>query len=93
MTQVNFSYIIKTDDEQNESFFYKGHPNFLIPDFYKEDCDIWNTSLSYLEKLENCELYDQDGGEVTYKKVIDSSGLTKCIYTLYGVQFTENDEL
>lgn len=33
--RLNFNglRVIKTKEEQHDRFFYKGHPEFLIPDF------------------------------------------------------------
>lgn len=77
--------VLKTNYEQYEYFFYKGHPNFLIPDFNSEPIDIWIGYLDYLEKIHGEEVED-DGGEVSSHKVIDNeTGLTRCTYTAYGI--------
>ena len=78
--------IVKTDKGQFDAFFYSGHPNFLIPDFYKDPCDIWLSFMEYLEAQIGDELYDQDGGAIESQKVIDSvTGLTTCTYVAYGI--------
>ena len=77
--------VLKTNYEQFEQFFYKGHPQFLIPDFNSEPTDIWISYLDYLEKIYGEEI-DDDGGEVSSHKVIDNeTGLTRCTYTAYGI--------
>lgn len=78
--------VIKTDSEQFDKFFYQGHPVFLIPDFNQNEEDIWLGYLDYLESKYG-EIYDQDGGEITSHSVINTNtGLTKCVYTAYGIQ-------
>lgn len=85
--------IIKTDKEQNESFFYQGHPKFLIPDFCSNQEDLWLTFMDYLESTYNKEVYDQDGGEIESNNVIDpNTGLTQCKYVAYGVNLDEDDD-
>lgn len=77
--------VLKTNYEQYEHFFYKGHPNFLIPDFNSQPIDIWIGYLDYLENINGGEVED-DGGEVSSHKVIDNeTGLTRCTYTAYGI--------
>jgi hypothetical protein len=84
--------VIKTEKEQFE-FFMQGHPQFLIPDFYPNADDIWITYMVYLEKLNSKDLWDQDGGEVHSYQILDqNTGLTKCIYTAYGIMFDEDSE-
>lgn len=98
MTQFNYNptitqRVLKTEKEQQEKFFYQGHPNFLIPDFFPSPADIWATYLEFLEKNHNCEVWDQEGGEVHSVKIIDkNTGLTKCVYTAYDVSLDENDD-
>ncbi len=88
------SSIIKTKDEQFNSFFYSGHPYFLIPDFNSKPEDIWLSFMEYLESLSGEELYDQDGGEVEEYSIIDAeTGLTKCKYVALGIQENEDDDL
>ena len=83
--------ILKTKDEQ-KSFFWDGHPQFLIPDFYKEKCDIWISFIEYLQRINNKEIFDQDGGEIYENEIINSeTGLTKCKYRAY-VMIGEQDE-
>lgn len=85
--------ILKTEDEQFDKFFYQGHPLFLIPDFNPDLEDIWLSFLDYLEKSIGKPIYDQDGGEVTSKTILDSNtGLTKCIYEAYGINFDKDDD-
>ena len=85
--------IIKTQEEQFDKFFYQGHPLFLIPDFNQYPEDIWLSYMEFLEKNHSCEIYEQDGGEVHSVEIIDSTtGLTKCIYTAYGISLDDNDE-
>jgi len=85
--------VIKNADSQFDKFFYKGHPEFLIPDFsdYKED--IWTSYLDYLEKQLGKEIWDQDGGEITDNQIIDKkTGLTKVTYTAYGIMIDEDSD-
>lgn len=89
--------VFKTDKEQHDEFFYKGHPQFLIPDFEPE-CplqDIYTSYCAYLDRKSSCEdgeCYD-DGGEITSHNVIDTqTGLTKCVYEAYGVMLSDDDE-
>jgi hypothetical protein len=85
--------VIKDVDRQFDKFFYKGHPEFLIPDFsnYKED--IWDSYLEYLEKDLGREIWDQDGGEIIEYQVIDEeTGLTKVNYISYGIMVDEDSE-
>lgn len=85
--------IIKDDDEQFDKFFYQGHPLFLIPDFNQYPDDIWLSYIDFLERDMSCEIYDQDGGEVTTHIVIDkNTGLTRCVYTAYGIMIDKSDE-
>lgn len=99
MTPFNYNptitgKVIKTKSEQIEKFFYQGHPLFLIPDFCPYPEDIWLSYLDFLEKNHSCEIYDQDGGEIDMSsiQVDESTGLTKCVYTAYGIMLDENDE-
>jgi hypothetical protein len=98
MTEFNYNptitgRVIKTKEEQFDTFFYQGHPLFLIPDFNQNPEDIWLSYMEFLEKNHSCEIYDQDGGEVHSIEIIDeNTGLTKCIYTAYGITLDENDE-
>jgi hypothetical protein len=91
MTEFNYNptitgRVIKTKEEQFDTFFYQGHPLFLIPDFNQNPEDIWLSYMEFLEKNHSCEIYDQDGGEVHSIEIIDeNTGLTKCIYTAYGI--------
>lgn len=85
--------VIKDVDRQFDKFFYKGHPEFLIPDFsiYKED--IWTSYLNYLEKDLGKEVWDQDGGEIIEYQLIDeNTGLTRVDYTAYGIMIDEDSE-
>lgn len=91
--------IVKNETEQNNKFFYSGHPNFLIPDFtpktegYPQIEDIWTSYVTYLEKVKKKECYDQDGGEIISHSIIDIlTGLTKCTYEAVMVSFSENEE-
>lgn len=85
--------IVMTNDEQNQLFFVHGHPQFLIPDFFGSPGDIWTTYLDYLERKWDCEVYDQDGGEVTMHEIINTNtGLTKCTYQAYGICMYEDSE-
>jgi hypothetical protein len=87
--------VIKTDSEQDEHFFYKGHPEFLIPDFDADIQDIFSSFLDYLEAnyCKGKELYNQNGGEIVFHQVIDTStGLTSCKYTAYGIQLTNRSK-
>jgi hypothetical protein len=85
--------VIKTKEEQFDKFFYQGHPLFLIPDFNQYPEDIWLSYMDFLEKNHSCEVYDQDGGEITSYDIIDSTtGLTKCVYTSYGISLDEDDD-
>lgn len=96
MTQFNYiplitNKVIKTKDEQN-IFFMDVHPNFLIPDFSEYPNDICLSYLDFLEKNHSCKIYDQDGGEVHSVEIIDhNTGLTRCIYTAYGISLDEGD--
>jgi len=98
MIQFNYTpnltgRILKTEDEQFDNFFYQGHPSFLIPDFNQYPDDIWLSYLSFLEKNHSCEIYDQDGGEITSHQIIDyNTGLTKCTYSAYGIMLNESDD-
>lgn len=86
--------IIKTKEEQFDKFFYKGHPNFLIPDFSK-NCplqDIWTGFLEYIENVIGHTIDDQDGGEVTFKEIKSEDGLTYCEYEAYGILIDEDSE-
>lgn len=83
--------VIKDEEKQFDLFFYQGHPVFVIPDFGQAN-DIWLGFLDYLER-ENGEAWDQDGGEITSHKIIDSDGLTKCTYEAYGISFDEDEDL
>jgi len=84
--------IIDSTTEQQKLFFHKGHPEFLIPDFYPEKADIWASALDFIEKENDEEIYDQEGGEITYHYVDTKTGLTSCTYTLYDVCMTEDDD-
>ena len=85
--------IIKDDEEQFYKFFYQGHPLFLIPDFSQYPEDIWLSYMNFLERDMSCEIYDQDGGEVTPHNVIDkNTGLTRCVYTAYGIMVDKSDD-
>jgi hypothetical protein len=85
--------VIKTKEEQFDKFFYQGHPLFLIPDFNQYPEDIWLSYMDFLEKNHSCEVYDQDGGEILSYDIIDyTTGLTKCVYTSYGISLDEDDE-
>lgn len=85
--------VVMTNDEQHEKFFIHGHPNFLIPDFCETPEDICLVYLDYLEKKWSCEIYDQDGGEITTHQIIDANtGLTKCTYQAYGICMNEGDD-
>lgn len=85
--------IIKDKDEQHRKFFQEGHPYFLIPDFNPQPADIWLSFLDFLEKEFDVEIWDQNGGEVYDKKIIDDkTGLTKCIYNAYEIQISEDSE-
>lgn len=90
---INKNNIIKTESEQFDKFFYSGHPTFLIPEFSEYPEDIWLSFMSYLEKVNNKTIYDQDGGEITYHKIIDDTGLTVCTYEAYGISFSEDEDL
>jgi len=98
MKQFNYNPIIngkilKDRKEQEENFFYQGHPNFLIPDFSGQEGDICLIHLDYLEKKNSCEIYDQSGGELHSYQVIDpTSGLTKCTYTAYDIMMDEDSD-
>lgn len=84
--------VLTTSVEQSR-FFASGHPMFLIPDFSLIKQDIWTSYMDFLEKQYNCEIYDQDGGEITHHSIIDqNTGLTKCEYTAYGLEFLEGDD-
>ena len=89
--------IIKTKQEQHDMFFYSGHPEFLIPDF-SIDCplqDIWTAYLDYLDlQSEDGEVFDQNGGEVSDRVILnEETGLTKCIYTAYGIELNSGDDI
>lgn len=84
--------VIKTEDEQNDKFFYSGHPYFLIPDFDTEKADIWLSFLDFLDR-EIGETWDQNGGEIEEHEIIAPDGLTKCTYVAYEIQATEDSEL
>lgn len=83
--------ILKTKKAQQD-FFYSGHPDFLIPDFCEDPSDIWLSFLGYLEREIEDETYDQNGGEVSDNEIISPDGLTKCVYTAYDIQLTEDSE-
>lgn len=85
--------VIKDVDGQFDKFFYKGHPEFLIPDFSEFKEDIWTSYLDYLEKQLGKEVWDQDGGEITDNQIIDKkTGLTKVTYTAYGIMIDEDSD-
>lgn len=85
--------IINNVKEQHETFFYQGHPLFLIPDFSDSPEEIIFSYLNYLDKKYKTEVYDCGGGEVINYQIIDeSTGLTKVLYQLSDVQIHENDE-
>ena len=85
--------VLKTREEQYDKFFNGGHPRFLIPDFSSYPEDIWLAYLDFLANAYECEMFDQDGGEVHSIEILDiNTGLTKCIYTAYGVILDERDE-
>jgi hypothetical protein len=85
--------VIKDVDRQFDKFFYKGQPEFLIPDFSNCKEDIWDSYLEYLEKDLGREIWDQDGGEIIEYQVIDEeTGLTKVSYTSYGIMVDEDSE-
>lgn len=89
---LNNLKVIKTQKDQFDSFFYSGHPNFLIPDFCSEPSDIWISYLDYVESESGDEIYDQDGGEVSNTKIIDpNTGLTSCVYTAQ-IQLDEDSD-
>lgn len=99
MTRFNYNVnlqglrVLKTNEEQQKLFFYKGHPEFLIPDFGPNVEDIWTSFLNYLENVHG-DIYDQDGGEITSHSVVDeSSGLTQCEYVANGIQIDENSDI
>ena len=78
--------VLKTDEEQFDKLFYSGHPAFLIPDFQPYNEDIWLSFMDYLEREKDVAIYDQDGGEISGQKVIDTiTGLTKCNYEAYDI--------
>ena len=84
--------VIKTEDEQFNEFFYSGHPLFLIPSFNDYPVDIWLGLLDYLETEYDKKCWDQDGGEITFHKIIDkSTGLTECVYEAYQISFDEDE--
>ena len=84
--------VFKTAKEQYNEFFVSGHPYFLIPAFDEYPSDIWTSYLDYLETIHG-EIWDQDGGEIIEEEIIDKeTGLTKCVYEAYGIQFGEDDE-
>ncbi len=72
--------IVKSESEIKE-FFLSGHPPFLIPDFFSGIADIWETFMEFLEKKYDCQIYDQEGGEIT-SHIIFYNGLVKCSYLL-----------
>ena len=89
---LNGLNVIKSNRDQDNRFFYKGHTDFLIPDFMKEKCDIWLSFLDYLEK-DRGEIYDQDGGEISKHDILNKeTGLTYCRYTANGIIFDEGDD-
>lgn len=99
MTKLNYNVnisnldILKTEYEQHSLFFNSGHPMFLIPDFCNVKADIWTSYLEYIEKIYNCECYDQEGGEITSHSIINiDTGLTKCTYTAYEVVINDGDD-
>ena len=85
--------VIKGFKEQKEKFWYKGHPEFDIPDF-NDQCpeDIWTGFLSYLDKISpDGEVCDQNGGNCDNIQVVDpTTGLTKCRYVAEGIQLSED---
>ncbi len=66
--------------------------DFLIPDFCDEPSDIWLSFIDFIEKEIGDELWDQNGGEVESKGIMSPDGLTKCVYTAYDIQKTEDSE-
>jgi len=97
MIQLNYNptiteRILKTEDDQYENFTYQGHPNFYIPDFFREPCDINQSFLDYYAKINSCEIWDCDGGEPSYEIIDHNTGLTKCTYSEYGVTTSEDDD-
>jgi hypothetical protein len=88
-----FSFFYFFFDLLFDKFFYKGQPEFLIPDFSNCKEDIWDSYLEYLEKDLGREIWDQDGGEIIEYQVIDEeTGLTKVNYTSYGIMTDEDSE-
>ena len=85
--------VIKDVDRQFDKFFYKVNPEFLIPDFSSIKDDVWSSYLDYLEKNLGREICDQDGGDITDNEIIDGeTGLTKVIYTVYGIMLDEDSD-
>jgi len=95
---IEFKYNVdlsKLNVVKNESdikdFFLDGHPLFLIPDFFRGAADIWVTYLDFLEKKYDCEIWNQDGGEIISHKIF-YNGLVKCIYQSYAICVNEDDD-
>ncbi len=85
--------IIVDDQEQFDKFWSSGHPEFMVPDFNASmPEDIWTGFLTYLDNMNSGEIWDQNGGEVYHKEVVDpSTGLTRCKYVAY-VTLREGEE-
>lgn len=89
---INLTNLNVVKEDLHNAFFYKGHPEFLIPDFNASPTDIWLGFMDYLEKINNKDIYDQDGGEITSYKFINNNGLVECVYEAYGINFDEDEE-
>ena len=84
--------IIKDYIQQNDLLFYKGHPDFLIPDFNSEPCDLWLSFLDYVESTLGIEIFDQNGGAIT-EHIVAASGKTSITYTFYDLQLEEDSDM
>lgn len=90
--KINLSGLNVVKHDLHNAFFYKGHPEFLIPDFDPNPVDIWISFMNYLERTSNKEIYDQDGGEISSHSLLDTNGLVECVYEAYGINFDEDED-
>jgi len=93
ISKYDISAALKTKEEQFDEFYYSGHPLFLIPDFFEEEDDIWTSFMNFLEKEFDKEIYDQDGGEIIHKEIIDvNTGYSRCVYEALEINFSIDEE-
>jgi hypothetical protein len=92
ISNYDISTALKTKEDQFGSFYYSGHHEFMIPDFSNSTCDIWLSFLNFLEKENNKEVYDQDGGEIIENEILDiNTGYSRCVYEALFINFDEDE--